>query len=1080
MFLILLGFLQIVAPSDSTLIQQSRKQAEYYIHQINSGRNIEENLWALSIVSTSNKNVKAFAEREIKRDKNGGNELLSIFTDIKPSFQDQLKKVVFKTGSRNLLIALLLSTPDKKREEIYKQFRSNFDFPQNFELKYNKLCQSIINKRNITADILPVRTFLLPHFFLLYYNQQNRLLTEKYLEKLSTNWKSNQEIPNNLSTDLYEITLLRVNYLLNRYSQTSQIYNDLIQDRLFPNSSIKLRTYRYLDYSMYRLGYFDRNLEIARKYTLPLSKYLGERSIELGIKFTYGINLYSIGKIKEAEKIYQEVLNNINTKNPEVRLSSLYNNLALAQYKLGKYDQYLDLQLQALKIAKQQHNYAHRIEILNNLFIYYRKSKNSRKAINYLEQAKNLALKEGSNSDLGKIYTYFGSFYRKFEQNMDKAFRYYAKAKKVLDIKNNTRIYIKLLVEEAETHKKDHNYQKALEKYDKILQITPQKTNPDHIDALVNKALVYLKINNLNKANKYIYKFKSYDLSKLDFEQIVKAKTVEANYLNKTGNPHKALDLLTTTLDQIVERARSSADLKSGFWHVADEYLDAFDLAVSIDIETNQPGKAVELLDQLKTINDASLYQNPLVKSSLLNESELTQYKKLSAQLDATRKKLLTAHKSQQFDIRQTITQLKLKKKKLDKKLTNHTEKNPPSVRDIQNRLSAHQLVIHMTELKDKYYIANISRSGVDIHTIKLNPGLRELFSHSIEEVSTHKTNLDSLYAITKLLGLENLPDQYNQITIIPDSYFYQLPIDILPLDKPDHRYSYGEVTYLIEKYQTHYLTSLADFKNKNSSPRLKNKMSFAGYGVSNFSGYRNKSLVPLPFAQKEVKSIASKLTHLSKVHTYLNSASTKQTFTQTAPQAQIIHLATHSQVSERDPMFSTIYMSDPAGTTDSTFNDQIFAYELFELNLNNQMIMLNSCESGSGPYIQGTGVMGISRALQYAGANSLILNLWSVNDMMASDFAVYFYEQLNEGKSKAEALRNTKRYFLRTKNASPHYWGPYMLIGNSNPIITPNKKYNLAMAGAFIGYFLLMVALSLLKQQGIIFRDKSQAKRAA
>jgi CHAT domain-containing protein len=344
----------------------------------------------------------------------------------------------------------------------------------------------------------------------------------------------------------------------------------------------------------------------------------------------------------------------------------------------------------------------------------------------------------------------------------------------------------------------------------------------------------------------------------------------------------------------------------------------------------------------------------------------------------------------------------------------------------------------------------------------------------SAQQVATNKTNLDSLYKISRILQLKKIPDRIEKITFIPDSYFYQLPMDILPLEKPDHSYSFGEVRYVIEDFRTQYLTSLENFRSESDSKQTAhNSLNYIGYGVSNFSGYNKKSLVPLPFAQTEVTSIADRLTHLSDVQTYINEQSTKSAFNKTAPQANIIHLATHSEVSERDPMFSTVYMSKAGNSADSTFDDQVFAYELFELNLSNEMIMLNSCESGSGSYIQGTGVMGISRALQYAGAKSLVLNLWSVNDMLASDFAIYFYEQLNQGKSKAEALRDTKRYFLRTKNASPHFWGPYMLIGDTDPIVEPNRNENLAMAGAFIFYFLLMVGLSYLTQQGIIFQNQ-------
>src|SRR5699024_3334692 len=117
-------------------------------------------------------------------------------------------------------------------------------------------------------------------------------------------------------------------------------------------------------------------------------------------------------------------------------------------------------------------------------------------------------------------------------------------------------------------------------------------------------------------------------------------------------------------------------------------------------------------------------------------------------------------------------------------------------------------------------------------------------------------------------------------------------------------------------------------------------------------------------------------------------------------------------------------------------------------------LIMLNSCESASGSYLQGSGVVGISRALRYAGADALMLNLWPVNDMLASEFAVKFYSNLNNGLSKAESLRKTQLYFLAHNNANPYYWAPYLLLGNKEPIIQPYKKTNKIAAISFMALF--------------------------
>ncbi|WP_445665067.1 CHAT domain-containing protein [Fodinibius sp. AD559] len=1071
---IIICFLQLVSvadrdsiPNGNSFYNHSKSQAKYYISQVKADTNIEENLWALTLLGSENREIKSFIEEKAQE-----TEELNIFANFENTFQSQLKKVVFQTGSPNLLIALLLNTDNTAdRKKISREYITKYDLPANSEINFSKLTEAIINKDKISTEILPSHKFLLPHFFLLWDSNYSTLFTNTYYNNIKKSWTKNYSSPQNIHNTLAEVSYFRILYLTNNYSESASLYNSLSNNKLLPNSTLKLKTYQFLDYTMYRLGYYDRSLKIVRQQTLPLATYLGEEKERISIKQLQGVYLYSIGKIKAAEQIYSEILHEIDETNLNISRSSLYNNIALAYHKLGKYNDYLKFQFKALSIAEDKENYDHQLNILKNLFVYYRESNNPEEAINYLNKAERLAVKKNKSNDLGTIYTLYGSFYRKFKTNFQKAHSFYSKAASVLNSENNTRQYIKLLNEIALTFEEQKKYDQSIEKHNEIISLSGEERGISYIDALVNKAQIYLKRENIDQAKTLIEKFKSFDLNQLDFNQIVKAKKVEAEYLSKTENKDEALDILEPTLKQIVVRAQSSTDLKSGFWHVEDEYLDAFELAASIYMDTGQPGKAVEKLDQLKTINDASLYQNPLVKSSLLNESELTEYKKITNQLDVVRKKLLTAPEDEQFKIRQQINQLNTKKRKYDRRLSKNIDQNPTSIRQIQNKLSARELLLHITELKDQYYIAKISRTDIDLKTIDLDDKRRQLFSNTAQQIATHETNLDSLYKISQLLELKEIPDYVDKITLIPDSYFYQLPLDILPLEKPSKSYSYGEATYAIEKFKTQYLTTLEDFKTPNrSSSASKTQMNYVGYGVSNFDNYTNQSLVPLPYAQSEVIQIAESLTNLSQVETYINEQSTKSTFKQTAPHSQVLHLATHSEVSERDPMFSTVYFNKSTAGTDSTFDDRFFAYELFELDLSNEMVMLNSCESGSGSYIQGTGVMGISRALRYAGAESLILNLWSVNDMLASEFAVQFYSNLNEGQSKAEALRAAKQYFLNSKNADPHFWGPYMLIGNTDPIVEPQQDKNMAMAGAFIFYFLLMAGLSYLAQQGIIF----------
>ena len=460
MLLLLLSFIQFFSAPSDTLLNQSYSQAEYYIQEIEDGKQIEENLWALTVLTQANSQVKTFVEQNVQESPYSNNRLDS-FRQIEASFNSQLEKVTLNSGSSLLLLALLLSVEEPEdRQKLKRQFDQNFKSSSAQKSTYDKVLETVINEGKIGSDVISPNQFTLSHFFLLFYNDHINL-SESYLKDLSNNLRTNTS-KNNMWSLLSHVTKFRAHYLLDEYGEINSLYNALTTKNLFPNSSLKLSIYRYLDYSMYRLGRYDRSLRIVRNYTLPLAKYLKEESTYLQTKQLQAVYLYSIGKIGVSENIFEEVLNSVNKSDPQLRLSSLYNNLALTKYKLGKYNEYLDLQFQALKNAEKINNYSHQIEIYNNLFIYYRKTNNQDNAITYLDKALKLAQEQDRISDLGTINMLAGSFYRKFEKNYKKAHRYFNEAETILSPKNNKQQYLELLNEQAETYEEQKRYEQAL------------------------------------------------------------------------------------------------------------------------------------------------------------------------------------------------------------------------------------------------------------------------------------------------------------------------------------------------------------------------------------------------------------------------------------------------------------------------------------------------------------------------------------------------------------------------------------------------------------------------------------------
>jgi CHAT domain-containing protein len=93
----------------------------------------------------------------------------------------------------------------------------------------------------------------------------------------------------------------------------------------------------------------------------------------------------------------------------------------------------------------------------------------------------------------------------------------------------------------------------------------------------------------------------------------------------------------------------------------------------------------------------------------------------------------------------------------------------------------------------------------------------------------------------------------------------------------------------------------------------------------------------------------------------------------------------------------------------------------------------LSACQTGLGKISKGEGVIGLSRALVYAGAKSIIVSFWSVADESTAQLMTDFYRQMLDqpGSNYSQNLRNAKLALMRTeKYKSPYYWAPFVLIG--------------------------------------------------
>lgn len=196
------------------------------------------------------------------------------------------------------------------------------------------------------------------------------------------------------------------------------------------------------------------------------------------------------------------------------------------------------------------------------------------------------------------------------------------------------------------------------------------------------------------------------------------------------------------------------------------------------------------------------------------------------------------------------------------------------------------------------------------------------------------------------------------------------------------------------------------------------------------FEEGRGWKLHRLEASGQEVNGIA-KLYEPDEVTLYLRQAATEENVKGSSDlgTARRIHFATHGVMSERQPQYSGLVLTLDE---DPQEDGLLQVYEIFNLKLNADLVVLSACETGLGKEVKGEGIIGLTRAFLYAGTPSVVVSLWPVVDRSTARLMAKFYEELNQRPDKAEALRRAKLEMIKAggRSAHPFHWAPFILIG--------------------------------------------------
>ena len=256
-----------------------------------------------------------------------------------------------------------------------------------------------------------------------------------------------------------------------------------------------------------------------------------------------------------------------------------------------------------------------------------------------------------------------------------------------------------------------------------------------------------------------------------------------------------------------------------------------------------------------------------------------------------------------------------------------------------------------------------------------------------------------------------------NQLVVVADEELNLVPFSAL-VEKDGH--------YVAESLQVRLVPSLSTAKMILDRPQEPgSKASALIVGDPDVSVVFPK-VDRLPCARREAQMIG----HLFGSEPLTGKNATKESFLQKAESASLIHIAAHGDMKRGEILFAL-----NTGINRETAKKKDYLLQMSDIEqkrLKAKLVVLSCCNSARGQ-VRADGVIGIARAFLGAGARSVLVALWKINDEATLFFMRIFYQHLSRGEMASEALDQAMKAMRNSKEFNdPRFWAPFVLIGDN------------------------------------------------
>ncbi|MBD2561180.1 MULTISPECIES: CHAT domain-containing protein [Nostoc] len=759
------------------------------------------------------------------------------------------------------------------------------------------------------------------------------------------------------------------------------------------------------------------------------------------------------------------------------------NNIGIVYLESTQYQKALDYFNQALPLRRQVEDKAGEARTLNNIGRIYLDLGEPQKALDYYNQALLPLQKLGDKGGEAIALNNIGTVYLDLRERQ-KALDYFNlalplyrqvgnKAGEAYNLNNIGTVYLN-----------SGEKQKGLDYFNQALPLYRQVENKVGLATTLNNVgTVYLDMGEQQKGLDYFNQA-------LPLYRQVGNRTGEAQTLynvasvqRNQGNLKAALTQIKTVIN-IVEDLRTkinSQELRTSYFATVQNYYE-FYIDLLMQLHKQQPSQGYDALalqtserararSLLELLTEAKTDIRQGVEPKLLSQERNLQQK-----LDTLEKRRIQLlggnHTSAQVQVLEKenealleqYQQIQAQIRATSPRYAALTQPQPLSLTQIQQQvLDDNTLLLEYSLGEKRSYLWAVTNKSITSYELPKRADIEATVQKFRQEITTpYLRNSPSIDVLSQqLLAPVAQQLEKKRLVVVSDGALQYVPFSALtrPNSKGSSSYeplllnheiitlpSASTVAILRHEHKERKsaaktLVVLADPIFSSDDERLQGKVqvsrppvaenNLASLALTRTATDSDISFDRLRFTRQEAEQILALVPANEGKQAFDFTASRTTATSNELSQYRIIHFATHGILNSKHPELSGVVLSlfDDKGMPQNGF---LRLHDVFNLNLQAELVVLSACKTGLGEEVKGEGLVGLTRGFMYAGSPRVVVSLWSVDDQATSELMKVFYKKmLQEGLKPAAALRIAQIEIWRTqKYAAPYYWAAFTLQG--------------------------------------------------